>query len=243
MSATRCAPFWTNQPSILWEEASDFYPFHPVARKCTSTALNSFTRFGLYLSIVLSIVCMNIAYINIGVGIAIVSIAAYYGMLGQGKLREGFADQNIIVGPTMFRNSNVPTNIVSGDITGKPIEDVIGITDRTMPTGKNPFMNLLLNEIKDNPTKPPALNVDTPEISRQLSDQFQTSIYNDPNDVFQHSQNQRLWVVQPNTSIPNDRESFQNWLYRTPGKTCKEGNNAVCQTASEGGSVAWLSAN
>lgn len=242
MSATRCAPFWLNEPSILWEDATDFYPFHSAAQSCTSTALNSFTRFGLYLAIALSIVCMNIAYINIGVGIAVVSIAAYYGMKGQGKLREGFA-ANTIVGPTMFRNSNLPTNIVSGEIAGKPVEEVIGITDRTLPTGPNPFMNLLVNESKDNPTKPPATNIDTPEMSRHYSDTFQTSLYNDPNDVFQHTQNQRLWVVQPNTSIPNDRDSFQNWLYRTPGKTCKEGNHAVCQTATGGGSVTWLSAN
>ena len=246
MSAIQCAPFWITSPSIIWEEAADFYPFHPMAQKCTSTALNSLTRFGIYLSIVLSIITWNLAYINIAVGIAIVSIAAYFGMKGQGSLHEGFEEEKkTIVSPTLFNVSqDLKSNLIGGiQAEGKQVEDVIGITERTLPTGPNPFMNLLVNEIKDNPTKQPAKSVTAPEMARELSDLFQTNMYNDPNDVFQHTQNQRTWVVQPITSVPNDRESYQNWLYRVPGRTCKEGNNAVCQTGTEGGAVTWLSAN
>lgn len=245
MSAVRCAPFWLNAPNILWEDAYDFYPFHPMAQKCTSTALNSLTRFGIYLSFALCLLTFKIVYINIAVGIAIVAIAAYFGMKQQGSLREGFEDaKKEVVSPTLFRIGNAASNLVGGaEVAGKPIEDVIGSSDRTLPTGPNPFMNLLINEIKDNPTKPPAKNVDTSDMARKMSDQFQTTMYNDPNDVFQHTQSQRTWVVQPITSIPNDRDSFQNWLYRVPGRTCKEGNNAVCQTSTEGSPVTWLSAN
>ena len=102
-------------------------------------------------------------------------------------------------------------------------------------------MNVLVNEVKDMPLKPPAVEVDTPEMARAMSDVFQTRMYGDPTDVFQHNQSQRTWVVQPSTSIPNDRDSFQNWLYRVPGKTCKEGNSAACMPATDGGPVAWLS--
>jgi hypothetical protein len=102
-------------------------------------------------------------------------------------------------------------------------------------------MNLLINEIKSNPTKPPAINTDTPEMARVLSNEFQGRMYGDPTDVFQRNQNQRAWVTQPSTSIPNDQESFQNWLYRVPGRTCKEGNNYACRTGTEGGVVTWLS--
>jgi hypothetical protein len=245
MSSIRCAPFWLEHPSILWEDGTDFFPFHPMAQKCTSTALNSFTRFGIYLSVVLCVLQRNLAYINIAVGIAILAVAAYYGMKGQGNLREGFEDnvKKDVVAPSLFHVNTSKTNMVAGiDVADKNIEDVIGQSDRTMPTGPNPFMNLLINEIKDNPTKPPAANVHTPEMARQMSDLFQTNLYNDPNDVFQHTQNQRIWSVQPSTSIPNDRESYQNWLYRVPGRTCKEGNNSACQTATEGSAIPWLSA-
>jgi hypothetical protein len=48
----------------------------------------------------------------------------------------------------------------------------------------------------------------------------------------------------PSTSIPNDRESYQNWLYRTPGKTCKEGNMDACTTVgTDGSQLVFLSSN
>jgi hypothetical protein len=103
-------------------------------------------------------------------------------------------------------------------------------------------MNLLVNEIKSNPTKPPAANIDTPAMARKLSDEFQTHVYSDSGDVFQRNQNQRAWISMPSTSIPNDRDSFQNWLYRIPGRTCKEGNTSVCRTGTENGNIPWLSA-
>lgn len=228
---------------ILWEDAGDFFPFHARARKCSTTALNSLTRFGLYLGVLLTILCRNGAYLGISLGLLVLSIAAYYGMKDKGILREGFVNE--IVGPTLFKSVNTEgaPNLVGGiEVAGKPVADVIGTVDRTLPTGPNPFMNLLIHEIKDNPQKPPAVNVDTPEMARAFSDMEQTRLYGDSTDVFQHTQNQRTWVVQPNTSIPNDQESFQNWLYRVPGRTCKEGNNAVCRTGTEGGSIPWLSA-
>jgi hypothetical protein len=241
MSATRCATFWAESPSVLWTNYLDFFPFHERARKCTTTALNSFTRFGLYLGILLAILYRDGVYLGISFGIAAIALAAYYGMKQQGVVREGF--QAEIVSPTLITPSNAIPNLIGGiDVAGKPVADVIGQNDRTMPTGPNPFMNLLMGEIKTNPNKPPAANVDTPEMARKMSDEFQTRVYGDSGDVFQHNQNQRTWVTMPSTSIPNDRESFQNWLYRVPGRTCKEGNNEACRTGTENGNIPWLSA-
>lgn len=242
MSTSRCSPFWAESPSVLWLEASDFYPFSEKAKKCTSTALNSLTRFGIYLSLMFCLLYRSGTYLILAFGIAAIALAAYYGMKTHGTIREGF---NTVVTPTIITQPNSPPpNFVGGiDVAGKPIADMIGIQERTLPTAQNPFMNLLVNEVKDNPLKAPAAAVDTPEIGRELSDEFQTRLYGDPGDVFQHTQNQRAWVVQPSTSIPNDRDSFQNWLYRVPGRTCKEGNNAACRTGTEGGTVTWLMAN
>jgi hypothetical protein len=164
-------------------------------------------------------------------------------MKQRGSLREGF--QATIVTPTLVQGplpKDAPNLIGGIEVEGKPVADVIGVTDRTLPTGPNPFMNILVNEVKDNPSRGPAKNIDTSEAARELSDVFQTRMYGDPTDVFQHNQNQRTWVVQPNTSIPNDRDSYQNWLYRVPGRTCKEGNNAACRTGTEGGNITWLNA-
>jgi len=247
MNATRCAHFWAEQPSILWQEWTDFFPFGAAAKRCTSTALNSFTRFGLYLGILLAVLYRNGMYLGISLGLAAIAVAAFYGMKTRGVLREGFSSADgseTIVTPTFERNAGTPDPHLVGGIgaADKPVADVIGITDRTLPTGPNPFMNLLVNEVKDNPTKPPAANVDNPEMARSLSDEFATRMYGDPTDVFQHTQDQRVWATMPITSIPNDQGSFANWLYRVPGRTCKEGNNAACFSGTEGGVVTWLSA-
>jgi len=241
MSATRCQEFWVDSPRVLIDQYYDFFPFSDNAQKCTTTALNSMTRFGLYLSILLTIINHSPSYLFLSVGIAILAIAAYYGMKQRGIVREGFA--NSIVGPTLFTiPGNKPPSIVGGAAAaGKTVADVIGTTTRTNPTAANPYMNVLITEILDNPTRPVAASVDTPQMIRKLSDEFQTRMYGDPDDVFQHNQNQRTWITQPSTSIPNDQESFQNWLFRVPGRTCKEGNNAACRTGTEGGAVTWLS--
>jgi hypothetical protein len=122
------------------------------------------------------------------------------------------------------------------------VADVIGVKNRTYPMPSNPYMSVLVTDILDNPTKGPAISINTPEMERELSNNTQNAVYGDPDDVFQHTQNQRTWVVPPITTVPNDGGSFQNWLYRVPGLTCKEGNLAVCQTGTEGGQVTWLSA-
>ncbi len=231
-----CPVFWTENPRILLEDAADFFPFHAKAKQCTTTALNSFTRFGLYLGIVLGLICGSTRYLLLSLTIAIVAAATYHGMKSHGILREGFQSK----GPTSSTLPKFPEDglLEGSDAAEEYVPDIIGSTKRTTPTAANPFMNVLLTEIGDDPLKPPAENGEF--LKRQFSNVFKDRIYNDPGDVFQKTQDQRVWAVQPNTSIPNDQESFQNWLFRVPGRTCKEGNSRVCVPATNGGTVAWL---
>jgi hypothetical protein len=234
----RCATFWLEEPSILLKEASDFFPFHKEAQRCSTTALNSFTRFGLYLGVVLSIITMDWKYLFLGIGLALISVAAYMGMKSKGILREGF--QAPRMAPMDLKNFPEDGLVAGSDAADEYVNDVIGTKGRTAPTGANPFMNVLLTEIGDNPLRAPAENGEF--LKRQFSNEFQDRVYGDAGDVFQKTQNQRTWAVQPITSIPNDQDSFQNWLFRVPGRTCKEGNARVCTSATEGGQLTWLSA-
>lgn len=243
MSAASCPPFWSEDPRVLVTNATDFFPFSQAAQACTSTALNSLTRFGLYFGLVLFLCTQKRIHLLIPVGIAVVAVAIYYGMKQQNILREGF-ESKTVVGPTLVERipgERLDIPLVGGiDVADGNVSDVIGTPNRTGPTEANPFMSVLVNEVLDNPKKAPAKTVE--DMGRTFSDQFQTRMYGDPSDVFQHTQNQRTWVAPPSTSIPNDGGSFQNWLYRVPGPTCKEGNTAVCRTGTEGGVVTWLNA-
>ena len=111
----------------------------------------------------------------------------------------------------------------------------------TYPTDRNPFMNVLLDEIKYNPTRPAAANVENKDVKLTLDDFFRVEFTSDPTDVFGRSQSQRQFITMPSTTVPNDQESYQNWLYKIPGKTCKEGGRDACLPGTDGGALPWLS--
>lgn len=130
-------------------------------------------------------------------------------------------------------------------------EDVAGVQavapdaagDYTAPTARNPFMNVLIDEIKYNPTRPPALPINNPSVEGTLDDVFRVQFTSDPTDVFGKTQSQREFVAMPSTTVPNDQGSFADWLYRIPGKTCKEGGRSACLPGTDGSPVVWLNAD
>ena len=134
---------------------------------------------------------------------------------------------------------NFETNVpVNEELPEQVIGDKV-----TYPSAKNPFMNVLVNEIKDNPYRSKAASIYDPEVAVGLEDFFKTQFINDPTDVFGKSQSQRQFYTTPSTTVPNDVDSYQNWLYRIPGKTCKEGGREACLPGTDGGQVTWLNVN
>ena len=120
-----------------------------------------------------------------------------------------------------------------------PVLEQVVADKFTAPTSKNPFMNVLIDQIKYNPTRAAALSVLDPQVNVTLDQFFKTNFTSDPTDVFGRTQSQRQFYVTPSTTVPNDQESYQNWLYRIPGKTCKEGGFS-CYGGSDGGALPWL---
>ena len=117
------------------------------------------------------------------------------------------------------------------------------LPEYTPPAARNLFMNVLLDEYKYNPDRPAAAPVDDPVVKQAMDDYFRVNWFSDPTDIFGKSQSQRQFITQPSTSIPNDRKSFQDWLYKIPGKTCKEGGQYCTTEGSAGSPYVWLSEN
>ena len=113
------------------------------------------------------------------------------------------------------------------------------LPESTLPTARNLFMNVLLDEYKYNPERPAAAPVNDPLVKQTLDDYFRVQWFSDPTDVFGKNQNQRQFVTMPSTSVPNDRDSYQKWLYALPG-TCKSGDKSACLPGTDGGAVTWL---
>lgn len=143
---------------------------------------------------------------------------------------EGFTNPTIVGAEVMPRMQNMDVATYAGP----------SLPDYTPPTSRNPFMNILLDEYKYNPDRAEAAPVNDSAVKQTLDDYFRVQWFSDPTDVFGKNQSQRQFVTQPSTSIPNDRESYQNWLYKIPGKTCKEGGREACLAGTDGGPVTWL---
>jgi hypothetical protein len=138
------------------------------------------------------------------------------------------------------------------EVDAKEEDSVEGLYDQigsaapanaTLPTARNPFMNVLIDEIKYAPKRAKAASITDIDTKVALDDFFRTEFYSDPTDVFGKTQSQRQFITMPSTSIPNDQDSYQNWLYKIPGKTCKEGGREACLPGTDGGALPWLNAD
>jgi hypothetical protein len=165
----------------------------------------------------------------------------YSSQTGCGVGEEGFANKK-----EGFVMRSMPTvSRIVGIEADLPYNDAApysgpSLPDSTPPTAKNLFMNVLLEEYKYNPDRPAAAPVTDPIVKQAFDDYFRVQWFSDPTDVFGKNQSQRQFVTQPSTSIPNDRESYQNWLYKIPGKTCKEGGAYCTDQGSAGVQYPWM---
>jgi len=228
---SRCPQFWIDEPAVLWRQADEFFPFTEKDQRCTAAALNSLTRFGVYLSLLFAIIRLEISWLLVGVTIAAFTVGAWFFMDSRGAVREGFDDASTKDDFDGSTRSLTKAPIVDEkSVDGGYVPDIIGMDPRgrTPPSAANPFMNVLLTEIGDNPWREPAAAVQSKATRKELDMYFQTMFASDPGDVFQKTQNQRIWVTQPSTTIPNDQGAFADWLFRVPGQMCKEGNQAAC---------------
>lgn len=155
----------------------------------------------------------------------------------QEEVSEHFVNGGSSIGSVQPYMPNGPNGVV--EVDAFPYSGA-ALPEHTQPTSRNPFMNILINEMKYNPSRPEAESVSDPVVKQTVDDYFRVQWFSDPTDVFGKNQNQRQFVTQPSTTVPNDQGSFANWLYRIPGKTCKEGGREACLSGSDGGPIPWL---
>ena len=94
------------------------------------------------------------------------------------------------------------------------------------PTVENPFANIVFSDYIDASKLAEPCNVDDPEISNQMQNLYNSSIYRNLSDVWERENSQRMFYTTPIQTIPNNQTDFANWLYKT-GPSCKE-NTEYC---------------
>jgi hypothetical protein len=232
-----CAPAWWEDPRILltdswitqWKRRSTGRP------PCFSERVNALTRTGLvvfFVALLFSLynhdILTTMSY-SIILGL-LITLPDIIDMIKAPYIQEQFVANIKPDEPSTLSWKSPPV----GGSDNTYSEEV------TLPSPKNPFMNVLIDEIKYNPLRPEAKSVEDPVVKSTMDDYFRVNWFSDPTDVFGKSQNQRQFITMPSTTVPNDRDSFQNWLYKIPGKTCKEGGREACVGGTDGSPVPWL---
>jgi hypothetical protein len=90
-----------------------------------------------------------------------------------------------------------------------------------MPTPDNPFMNVLLTDIQDNPDRGDAAPITSKEVQVKIAKSFQRTndLYMDTSDMFDQAQGMRTFHTLQSAKVPNDQDGFLSWLakgYDTP---------------------------
>jgi len=187
--------FWFQEPEILLTKFMDFFP---SKRMSTVERLNSIVRLSVYVTIAL-ILLKNAVW---PVYITLVSLAL-----------------------TLFIYNNVKEQFDSADLADNEAIDESTGEKCTMPTTLNPYMNVTMDEISDNPDRAPACNILNPMVSGQVDEKFAEGLYRDVDDIFGRDASINFWS-NPSTTIPGDQNKFANWLYGNM-PSCKE-DSAFC---------------
>jgi hypothetical protein len=222
-----CDPYvWENPKVLLY---TGFFVKTHKHGKCASEYLNNIVWIFLLAFTLGSLATFVTHEQKIMLGLlavaALYSLPTVWGLIQMRMTREGFADAE--------KPATGPAEVY--DVIGQAAPATL-----TLPTARNPFMNVLVDEIKYNPTRPMAASIQDPSVKVGLDDFFRTEFYSDPTDVFGKTQSQRQFIAMPSTSIPNDVDSYQNWLYKIPGKTCKEGGREACLPGTDGSPIPWM---
>ena len=164
--------------------ASTWTRFVPIQSMTTTEALNSVVRFSIYSSCLLAILTRKPSYLAAIPTVALASIALF-ALFPNGKQIESYFSQ-----------------------VSKTVEKF------TMPSVNNPFMNVLLTDITDNPKRADAAPVGNPSVRAAIDNAFQSTsdIYMDTSDKFDQAAAQRTFHTIQSSRVPNDQDAFLSWL-------------------------------
>ena len=198
--------FWLNEPNILLNKnhITELWPNneYDLARK-----LNAITRTIIILTILGYFLTKSIKIVVSAVVGLVVLVIIYKSKVAKVTGKESFI------------------NMKRKDLVNKVLEK-----EFTTPTKKNPVMNVLMNEYKDNPRRKPAAPSYNEEVTQEINEKAKTldaKLYKNLGDnlTFEHSM--RNFYAMPNTSIPNNQKEFAMFCYGNM-PSCKEGDALQC---------------
>lgn len=212
--------FWSNDPTILFNK-DYIFELWPTTSMCYEQKLNAITRLIILLTILGYILTMSKRVLAVG-AITLLVIFILYNMRKQKLTKD------------MLENFEVQGNEVTGMFDNKPKSFINPVTlDAVLRTEfkegnkKNPFSNVLLTQINDDPNRksaPPSFNVDVDEdITKNVKRAVQMmnpgikntnkQLFGDLWQQFELDQSNRIFYSTPNTRVANDQGAYSQYLY------------------------------
>jgi len=228
--------FWGEDPNVLFSPKYIFELF-PVESMTYNQKLNSVSRLIIGLTLVGFLFVRNMRIIWIG---AVCLLSIFLLQYSQTKslkslISEGFDERLESLG--VDDTAQAVIKAFASDDPSKIGKRVFFDT----PKINNPYNNVLVTDIVDNPNKLPAPPAYYEETEKEILDKTKEAIqkmnptfpnitdklFASLDDHFEFEQSARQFYSNPSTTIPNDQGAFAEFCY---GEmiSCKEGNMFAC---------------
>ena len=212
-------PLWINDPTIILNKNSIF-DLWPSISMTYEEKVNAITRLIILISILGFIFTMKINILLIG--IATLAVMWVVLKLKKQKLTKKIVEEGFIV-----NGDKIEKLYNKKSITDPITLETLLKENYKEGTKKNPFSNVLITDIGDDPTRksaPPSFNVDVDEdITRNIKKSVQfmnpeikntnKQLFSSLTDNFYLDQSNRAFFSTANTKIPNDQGAYGEFLY------------------------------
>ena len=220
--------FWSNDPTILFNKEYIF-ELWPTMNMCYEEKLNAITRLVILLTILGYILTMSQRILVVGF-LTLSIIFVLFKMRKQKLTKEMLMHEGFDVKPRISLIQGDEPSSQSDSYINPVTLDAVLKTEFKEGNRKNPFSNVLLTQIADQPDRksaPPAFNVDVEEqTTRDVKKMVQMlnpgikntdkQLYNDLWQNFELDQSNRVFFSTPNTRVePGDQSSYARYLYGT----------------------------
>ena len=226
-------PFWIHDPTIILNKEYIF-EFWPSKDMCYEQKLNAITRLIILISILGYVLTRSTRILLVGF-LTVLAIFTYF-KIRNGKEKEKDNEGFMVIGDNVYglydNKKNMSTensreNYDEQVITNPATLDKALRKDFKNVNKKNPFSNVLLTEIMDDPDRkaaPPCFNPDVEEdITKHVKKSVQfmnpeikntnKQLYGDLWEKFNLDQSNRSFYSTANTRVTNDQGAYAQFLY------------------------------
>ena len=214
-------PFWTNDPNILLNK-DYIFELWPTSTMCYEEKMNAITRLIIIISILGYILTMSYRILIIGILTLFVIFVLFKTRkpkITKDMLSEGFD----VKGEKVYGLDDNSPKTITNPVT---LDSVLKSNFKE-GNKKNPFSNVLLTQISDEPNRkaaPPSFN---PEVDEDITTNVKKAVqfmnpdihntnkqlYGDLWENFELDQSNRVFFSTANTRVTNDQSAYANYLY------------------------------